>query len=179
MSFRFDIRELQGILSNPNIQALLNLENQGASNTFISNISNSTGYELAGIMDESVAEGLSSLAAILQPFSAEDGEINFDAVNAALFATVENDPVYISTSSNYTTTGNEDVVIATAAITVTLNDSPDDGETVTVKRATTAGYVTVDGNGNTIDGDTDFIMVNNYDSYTFIYIEDAGEWLIT
>lgn len=88
------------------------------------------------------------------------------------------DEVFIYTVVDYTTTGDEAVVIAGSNITVTLNDSPADGERVSVKRSTTAGYVVVSGNGNTVDGDTTFTMVVNYDSYTFVYSEEAGEWVI-
>lgn len=77
-------------------------------------------------------------------------------------------------SSDITTTGDE-VIICTEAITVTLNPSPDDLESVTVKRATTAGFVTVSGD---IDGDTSYVMMANYESKTFIYSVENGEWSI-
>lgn len=82
-----------------------------------------------------------------------------------------------SQSSNFTTERSTRVV-ATAAITITLNATPADQETVTVKRATSAGSVVVDGNGNTIDGSSNFTLLNNYDSYTFVYFENSSEWLI-
>lgn len=82
-----------------------------------------------------------------------------------------------SQSSDFTTERSTRVV-ATAAITITLNATPADQETVTVKRATSAGSVVVDGNGNTIDGSSNFTLLNNYDSYTFVYFENSSEWLI-
>lgn len=77
-------------------------------------------------------------------------------------------------SANYTTRKNE-ILICTAELTVTLNPTPKDREKVTVKRNTTAGYTTVSG---TIDGDSSFIMVNNYDSFTFVYLAENAEWSV-
>lgn len=83
----------------------------------------------------------------------------------------------VSTASNYTTAGDE-IVEATSNITVSLNASPDEGETVTAKRNTTAGTVTVSGNGKNIDGAATHLLTINYDSRTFIYSASSGEWLV-
>lgn len=103
------------------------------------------------------------------------------AVNAieSLASITNADDFSVSTASNYTTTGAERLIVATGAITITLNADPEDFETVTIKRATTAGAVTISGNGNTIDGSATFSMISNYDSYTVVYSVDAAEWLIT
>lgn len=78
------------------------------------------------------------------------------------------------TSSAHTTAGNE-IVVATSNITVTLNSTPEDGEKVIVQRSTTDGNVTVSG---TINGDSSFVMLFNYDSYTFVYSISEAEWKI-
>ena len=83
----------------------------------------------------------------------------------------------VSTSSAYTTRGDV-LLVVTGEATITLDEFPADNQKTIVKRATSAGYVTVDGNGKTIDGGTMFTMVNNYDSFTFVYSRDAGEWVI-
>jgi hypothetical protein len=80
----------------------------------------------------------------------------------------------VSVSSAYTTTGSA-VIIATAALTITLNASPDDQEEVAIQRATTAGPVVVSG---TINGDTSYHMVGNYESKVFRYVLASAEWII-
>lgn len=156
MTTRLDRRELQSTqkMSQANIEALLETEKQAGTS------------------------GINSALGLIQAFAASAGEPEMATFFQMLSMFKEDDFSSVSTSTAYTTTGLEDLVIATASLTVSLNASPDDGETVKVKRATTAGYVTVSGNGNTIDGDSTFTMVNNYGSFTFKYVEDAGEWLI-
>jgi pyruvate/2-oxoglutarate dehydrogenase complex dihydrolipoamide dehydrogenase (E3) component len=83
--------------------------------------------------------------------------------------------VNVSTSSNYTTTGFEKIIVVTGAVTVTLNSSPIDGEQVSIKRATTAGNVIVSG---TIDGASSYTMAENYECVDLIYIASSNEWLI-
>jgi hypothetical protein len=80
-------------------------------------------------------------------------------------------------SAAYTTAGSI-TVIATSNITVTLNASPDTGETVTIKRATTAGTVTIDGNGKNIDGASTHTLILNYESRNILYVTETDEWLI-
>lgn len=78
-------------------------------------------------------------------------------------------------SSAYTTTGSESLLIVTGATTITLNANPKDQEAVSVKRATTAGFVTVSGQ---IDGASNYTMTQNYQCIDLIYSVEAGEWLI-
>ncbi len=81
----------------------------------------------------------------------------------------------IGITANYTTTGDQIVVCSnTAAITVTLNANPDDGEQVHIKRQGTA-LVTVSG---AIDGDTSKDITFRYDSPHLVFTIDAGEWSI-
>lgn len=84
---------------------------------------------------------------------------------------------FFSVSSSHTTAGNE-IVEVTEAITVTLNSAPDSEERVTIKRNTTSGSVTIDGNGKTIDGESTFVMYNNFECINVMYSADSGGWLI-
>ena len=78
-------------------------------------------------------------------------------------------------SANYTT-AHSCLLIATAAITVTLNTTPDDQEWVRIKRETTAGPVTISG---TIDGDaTGYTMMANHENINLIYSRELGYWVI-
>ncbi len=81
----------------------------------------------------------------------------------------------VYTAVNYTTAGNE-LVKATAAVTITLNLTPKDKEKVIVKRDTTAGRVTVSG---LIDDDTFYMMLADQESKTFIYDGENAVWMIT
>ena len=83
--------------------------------------------------------------------------------------------INVSTSSDYTATGFEKIIVATGAVTVTLNESPVDGEQVSIKRATSAGNVIVSG---TIDGVSGYTMAENYECIDLIYIASSNEWLI-
>lgn len=79
------------------------------------------------------------------------------------------------TAVDHTSTESEIISCTnTSEITITLNDIPDDGEKVRVKR--TASKVVVSGNGNTIDGDTTVIITAKHAAPTFIYTVDVGEW---
>ncbi len=81
----------------------------------------------------------------------------------------------ISTSSDFTTTGEQIIICTnTAAITITLNANPGDGEQVHIKRQNT-GRVDVAGE---IDGDTIKSITLRYDSPHLIFTVDAGEWSV-
>lgn len=96
----------------------------------------------------------------------------------ALFGSFDasKDAVFFSVSSAHTTAGNE-FVEATASITVTLNQYPEDGERVTVKRNTTAGNVTISGNGNNINDASTYVMALNYEGVALVYSATSGVWL--
>jgi hypothetical protein len=81
----------------------------------------------------------------------------------------------VSTSANYTAIGS-DIVICNDAVTVFLNDEPDDQEIVTIKRA--AGPVTINGNGKTIDGDATVKLIIKYVSLDLIYTIETDSWNI-
>lgn len=79
---------------------------------------------------------------------------------------------YFSVSSAHTTAGNE-VIEATAALTVTLNAYPDELETVTVARNGT-GNVMIDGNGNNIAGSSSYTMLADGEVRELTFFN--GEW---
>lgn len=80
-----------------------------------------------------------------------------------------------SISGNLTTSGNQ-TLVCTSALTVTLNDKPEEGETVRVKA--TNGNVTIDGNGKNIDGASTYTIVVNYECINCVYSVLDDEWFI-
>lgn len=80
---------------------------------------------------------------------------------------------YVSATSNITTTGNE-FIKASAAITIALNASPSNLETVIVARNTTAGPVIINGNGNNISGSSTYTMLADNEVRELTYLD--GEW---
>ena len=85
----------------------------------------------------------------------------------------------ISTAVSLTTSGNQ-TIICTAAVTITLNLTPDDQEIATV--VIQGGDVTIDGNGRNIMGDTDItINFDNLEADATIdckYILETNEWIV-
>ncbi len=83
----------------------------------------------------------------------------------------------IAASADYTTTDN-DVVICTnsVAITVSLNPEPNDLEFVTVKRAN--AKVAINGNGKTIDGESQVVLSRKYTGLDLVYTVEADSWSI-
>lgn len=82
----------------------------------------------------------------------------------------------IITENNYLSTGNERI-ICTAPLTVMLNPSPFNDETVFVKR--TNGEVTINGNGHDIDADSTAILSREYTTLRLSYAGDLQKWMIT
>lgn len=84
----------------------------------------------------------------------------------------------VSVQSTVYTTANSEIVICNnaAAITVTLNASPDDEELVSIKR--TDGTVTIAGNGKTIDGKTAQRINVKYASLDLLYTVETDSWSI-
>ncbi len=80
-------------------------------------------------------------------------------------------------SSNYTALATDDIIIATAAITITLPPVAGlEGLPLTVHHNSASGVVTVDGDGSeTINGQLTAVLSSRYDFITFF---NAGtEWL--
>jgi len=61
-------------------------------------------------------------------------------------------------------------------ITIFLNASPANGETVIIKRRN--AVVTVDGNGQTFDGLATTDLLNPFDRTTLVFTDAGGEWSI-
>lgn len=81
----------------------------------------------------------------------------------------------VSTSTDYTTKGNEIIICTnTTDITITLNSTPEDTEQVHVVRQNTGG-VTISG---TINGDSTLQIGQRYSSPHLVYTIDGGEWSI-
>ena len=89
----------------------------------------------------------------------------------------ENDIYYVSTATDITTPGNA-VIIATSNITVTLNPYPADKEKVTIKRATSAGSVIINGGAYPIDGAAIYTLITNYEAAQCIYSAIDNGWFI-
>lgn len=99
-------------------------------------------------------EGLGSELALITPFALPEKEV-------------------ISTSTSFTTTGDQIIICTnTASITITLNALPDDVEQVHIVRQNT-GAVTVSG---AINGDTSLTIGNRYSSPHLVFTLAANEW---
>ena len=85
--------------------------------------------------------------------------------------------VVVSKTANYTCNAQE-IVLCNAsggAFTVTLPASPSSSDIVTVKKTDSSeNAVTVNGNGDNIDGDASFTINSQYESYTMI--SDGTSW---
>ena len=98
-------------------------------------------------------------------------EIDMDLITPQIDMGVE----VISTSTDFTTTGDQVIICTnTLAVTITLNPTPDDGESVHIKRQNT-GTVTVSGS---VDGGTTLAIGGRYSAPHLIFTLAAGEWSI-
>lgn len=100
----------------------------------------------------------------------QDGDIGFSYLEALSYNKKFNE---LSISSDRTTSGDEFLRV-TAACTITLNSSPDDGEIVKVQP---------DGNfkviiSGAINGDNEIIMFGAYDLAELQYSAEHSEWVI-
>lgn len=107
----------------------------------------------------------------------EDDLTEFDDIQM----TIVQDEIHsdvISTAISLTTSGTQ-TIICTAAVTITLNLTPDNQEIATV--VIQNGNVTIDGNGRNVMGDTDItvIFANLIADATIDckYILEADEWI--
>lgn len=85
----------------------------------------------------------------------------------------KDDIIDISTA---TTSAGSKVYVCTAALTLTLNATPSNNELVKVKA--TNGEVIIDANGKTIDGESTYTIVVDYECINCLYIATTDEWLI-
>lgn len=66
---------------------------------------------------------------------------------------------------------------SSGVVTATLNATPRDGDTVTIKKIdSSSNNVIINGNGNNIDGAATQTITAQYDSFTIGY--DSGQWFI-
>lgn len=90
-------------------------------------------------------------------------------------------PMRTTITADYTTSnlaGLEIVVCNnTSPVTIDLTNKTKDLNRVRVVRANT-GTVTLDGNGNTINGASTQSVASQYDSMTVEWLEDVEEWII-
>ena len=68
---------------------------------------------------------------------------------------------------------NGDIVLMNGTYTVTLNGSPSADDIVDVKNIGT-GTVTIDGNGNNIDGSATLVLYGQYESVSLV--NDGTNW---
>ena len=109
--------------------------------------------------------------------SFDSTEQNEASVSEYFFERFPLDTEIINASSDFTTTGSQIVICTNStASTISLNSLPEDGEKVKVKRQNT--MITIDGNGNTIDGRATLPINFRYDSPQLVYTLAANEWSI-
>lgn len=70
------------------------------------------------------------------------------------------------------------IIVATSNITVTLNTNPKDQEKVIIKRATTAGEVTIASSPINVDGAATYKLIMNYEAVQCIYSQPDNAWYI-
>lgn len=130
----------------------------------LTNVTNSVSGEVSetselisndsGLEDD--LDGLGTELALLTPFPEDQIEV-------------------VAVSADFTTTGNQIIICTnTAAIDITLNATPSDGEQLHIKKQNT-GRVNVIGD---IDGDTKKAIVLRYDAPHLVFTVSAGEWSI-
>ena len=86
--------------------------------------------------------------------------------------TSNNSLIYTAVSGDVTTTGSQFLRVTTACI-ITLNPSPQDGETIQIQPD---GNFTVTISGS-INGATPSYMYVAYDLLEVRYVQDLGEWV--
>lgn len=83
-------------------------------------------------------------------------------------------------TTDFTVTDPDETFLVDASIaqvTVTLQVTPRDGDTITIKKIdSSVNNVVIAGNGNNIDGQTTQTITSQYDSFTLGY--DSGQWFI-
>ena len=91
-------------------------------------------------------------------------------------------PFYSRQTAAYTTTGAAALEIvevdSSGSVTVSLHNSPKDGQQVIVKRMG-SGAVSVDTEGSeTIDGAASKSISSQYDALRVVYLDASGEYLV-
>lgn len=81
----------------------------------------------------------------------------------------------VNASGTYLSSATEKVIVKASGVTVELPATPNANEEVLVKTRGTED-VTIDGNGNTIDGGASYLLEDDEGSLSFVY--DGTEWVI-
>lgn len=92
-------------------------------------------------------------------------------------------PREVVVSTSVTIDRNDRIVLvdddtAVGIVTVTVGDTPDDGQTHTVKKLGTTGNVNVSGNGKNIDGSATLSLTTQYQVATILYSAEKDEWFV-
>jgi hypothetical protein len=120
-----------------------------------------------------IPDDLESSAALIVELTNEISNVQGKA-NAALSLVPEQRLASV-VSSDYTTANSEKVACSNS-VTITLNDTPDDFELVTI--VATNGKVNIEGNGRDISGHPSVVISRNYNSLSLMYSIELNEWLI-
>ena len=126
--------------------------------------------------------GIDVLQKISDVLGLPSGDLVADSINKDLYDStnfvsfIKTEPYVQVMSSDFATSGDEEY-ICTSGLTVTLNDYPMDREKVSIK-STTNENVVIDGNGKTVDGNTSYTIVVQYEGINIQYFVELDEWLI-
>jgi len=132
-------------------------------------------FDQLGVDTNSITDRLDLIEARLDLIEARLGviELAIVAIVVRLVALEALILVPVTTAVNLTTTGNQIVKCTnTAAITITLNSSPNDSEELIIARRQT-GAVTISG---AINGATSKKIAFRYNSVHLRYFADLSEW---
>lgn len=86
-------------------------------------------------------------------------------------------PDTVVATGDYTTLGEQTIICNNSeAITITLNDTPDNFEELNIKRVN--NKVTINGNGRTIDGESEVVLQVKYVNLHLVFSIDTDSWFI-
>ncbi len=106
-------------------------------------------------------------------------QYEFDDISPFLFSFSTGTDSVVTTNIDYTTSGRQ-IIICTAALSVTLNSEPKDMEEAKIKISN--GDVTILGNGRLVDNETDITVIfNNVQGLAvidLIYTIDTDSWWV-
>ena len=105
----------------------------------------------------------------------DDTQNTGDNITAAEWNTMvsETKRVVTTKTAAYNPAVNRDIILMNGTYTVTLNGSPSADDIVDVKNIGT-GTVTIDGNGNNIDGSATLVLYGLYESVSLV--NDGTNW---
>lgn len=139
--------------------------------------------ELTGWSDAMVEDYLNILSNLITLADSIDAISVTDGVAETLnfpipFLSERPVPDTVSTGSDYTTLGDQRIICTNLIpITVTLNGTPNNLESVDITRA--SAEMTISGNGRTISGEPDVLVNAQYSSLHLVYVLEVDEWIIS